>query len=101
MSVMSGAYPSATLDGFEFGMFVSYDDCGDAWVQAPDGRVAGLVWETAAEPYFRVLMEPDDSRWGTYAVALNLPLTTDDEAEGYLRALLPQLRQRWHTSSSS
>jgi hypothetical protein len=33
--------------------------------------------------------EPDERRWGTYSVALPLPLTTDSEAEEYLRALLP------------
>lgn len=36
-------YPEATLDGFTLGMFVSYDDCGDAWVRAPDGCIATLI----------------------------------------------------------
>jgi len=34
-------------------------------------------------------------RWGTYAVQQPLPMTTDDEAAEYLRALLPELRRRW------
>ena len=90
-------YPTGTADGFEMGMFVSYDDCGDAWVKAPDGRYATLVWETAAPSYFRTLREPGGGRWGTYAVALPLPLTTDREADAYLRALLPKLRERWRS----
>ena len=24
-------YPTAAVEGFTLGMFVSYDDCGDAW----------------------------------------------------------------------
>jgi hypothetical protein len=34
-------------------------------------------------------------RWGTYAVQLPLPMTTDEEAARYLRALLPDLIPRW------
>lgn len=89
-------YPRAEVDGFTLGMFVSYDDCGDAWVRAPDDGIAGLVWETGAPRYFRELSAPDPAgRWGTYAVQLDLPLTTDAEAEAYLRALLPELIPRW------
>ena len=81
-------------------MFVSYDDCGDALVVAPDGRSAGLIWETGEPAYFRESIAPDpvadpSGRWGTYAVQQPLPLTTDAEAEAYLAALLPELRTRW------
>jgi hypothetical protein len=89
-------YPSARVDGFELGMFVSHDDCGDAWVKAPDGSVAGLIWETGEPAYFKVSLQPNEARWGTYAVQLPLPLTSNDEAAAYLAALLPDLRPRWH-----
>jgi hypothetical protein len=89
-------YPRADADGFELGMFVSYDQCGDAWVRAPDGGISGLVWESGSPAYFKELIPPDPAgRWGTYAVQLELPLTTDAEAEAYLRALLPELAPRW------
>lgn len=89
-------YPIATVEGFTIGMFVSYDDCGDAWVRAPDGSVGTLVWATGEPPYFRETSAPDSQgRWGTYAVQLPLPLTNDHEASEYLAALLPKLRQRW------
>lgn len=94
---METNYPSARVNGFEFGMFVSYDDCGDAWVKAPDGSVATLIWETGEPAYFEVSIEPDEARWGTYAVQLPLPLTSDDEAAAYLAALLPDLRPRWQS----
>ena len=93
-------YPEAEVEGFRLHMFVSYDDCGDALVTAPDGRAAGLVWETGEPAYVRTLIAPDalddaGGRWGTYAVQQPLPMTTDDEAAAYLAALLPDLRDRW------
>jgi hypothetical protein len=52
--------------------------------------------ETGSPGYFKQIIAPDpDGRWGTYAVQLDLPLTTDAEAEAYLRALLPELIPRW------
>lgn len=89
-------YPSAQIDGFTIGMFVSYGDCGDAWVRAPDGGIAGQIWETGNPEYFRETIAPDPAgRWGTYAVQRNRPLTTDKEAAAYLQALLPELAPRW------
>jgi hypothetical protein len=91
-------YPEAVVDGFTMGMFVSYDDCGDAWVKAPDGSIGTLIWETGSPSYFEEKIAPDpNGRWGTYAVQLPLPLTTDGEAADYLRALLPELRRRWES----
>ncbi|HZJ06022.1 MAG TPA: hypothetical protein VFD59_11200 [Nocardioidaceae bacterium] len=95
-------YPRATVEGFALGMFVSYDDCGDAWVRAPDGGVATLIWETGSPAYFKESIPPDpQGRWGTFAVQLPLPLTTDEEAAEYLRALLPELRTRWQAWKAS
>lgn len=93
--VTEPVYPTAQAEGFELGMFVSYDECGDAWVRAPGGGIAGLIWATGSPEYFRVVIEPDTARWGTFAVQLDLPMTTDAEAEAYLRALLPRLIPRW------
>lgn len=95
-------YPEATVDDFTMGMFVSYDDCGDAWVQAPDGGVATLIWESGSPSYFLESIPPDPAgRWGTYAVQLELPLTNNEEAAAYLRALLPELMPRWKAWAQS
>jgi len=89
-------YPEATVEGFTLGMFASYGDCGDAWVSAPDGAIGTLIWETGTPRYFREVIAPEsEGRWGTYAVQLPLPLTTDAEAASYLTDLLPELRSRW------
>jgi hypothetical protein len=62
----SDRYPEAMVDGFPMRMFVSYDDCGDAWVQAPDGSVGTLIWETGDPPCFPEVIAPEpDGRWGT------------------------------------
>jgi len=83
------------------GMFVSYDTCGDAWVEAPDGSMGTLIWETG-EPLFEEIIPPDpNGRWGTFSVRQPLPLTTDAEAAAYLAALVPELRRRWEEWRSS
>lgn len=94
-------YPEAEVDGFTIGMYVSYGDNGDAWVTAPDGSSGSLIWGSCEPESFEPVIEPDPGgRWGTFAVTLPLPLTTDAEAAEYLRALLPKLRDRrefWKT----
>ena len=45
-------------------------------------------------------IEPNEDRWGTYAVQLPMPLTNDEEAAAYLAALLPELRHRWRDWAS-
>jgi hypothetical protein len=94
----SEVYPTGFADGFELWMFVSYGDCGDALVIAPDGREAGLIWETGDSWSFATSIEPNKGRWGTYAVTQPLPLTTDAEADAYLAALLPRLIPLWRNS---
>src|SRR6476661_6730669 len=88
-------YPSASVDGFELGMFVASDERGDAWVKAPDGSIATLIWQTGEPSYFEVTIEPNETRWGTFTVQLPLPMTNDEEAGRYLSGLLPELRRRW------
>lgn len=71
-------------------------DCGDAWVKAPDGGVAGLIWETGEPPYFKISIPADPAgRWGTLAVQLPLPLTTEDHAAAYVRVLLADPIPHW------
>lgn len=94
----SEVYPTGHADGFEMRMFVSYGDCGDALVIAPDGREAGLIWETGDTWSFATSIEPGKGRRGTYAVTLPLPLTTDVEADAYLAALLPRLVALWRNN---
>jgi hypothetical protein len=89
----------AEAEGFRLGMITDFLSQhateGDAYVIAPDGSRAGLVWQSESAPYFEEVMAPAPDRWGVWAVGLALPMTTSDEARDYLAALLPHLRPRW------
>jgi len=73
---------------------------GDAFVVAPDGSRAGLVWQSRCAAYFREIVAPQEGRWGVWAVGLPLSMTTVEEARSYLAALLPQLRPQWELRQS-
>jgi len=71
------------------------DVCGDAFVVAPDGSRAGLVWEVIEPPCFQEVMAPDANRWGVWAVGFPVPMTSRDNARRNLEAVIPELRSRW------
>lgn len=91
----------AEAGGFRLGMITDFlsepATEGDAYVIAPDGSRAGLVWQSECAPYFEEIRAPGPNRWGVWAVGLALPMTTSDEARDYLAALLPHLRPRWQS----
>jgi len=94
--------PEVEIDGFQLGTITNFvaapGDWGDAFVIAPDGSRAGLVWETCDEPYFETARPPDARAWGVWSVGLPLPMTTIDEAREFLREILPELKARWMAS---
>ena len=57
-----------TVDGFTLGKITDFEaepcDEGDAFVIAPDGSRAGLVWEIHEPPYFSEVAPFETSRWG-------------------------------------
>ena len=69
-------------DGFRLGMitdFLSESALeGDAYVIAPDGSRAGLVWESGCAAYLRQALAPE-------------------EARSYLATLVPELRLCWQS----
>jgi hypothetical protein len=84
-------------DGWVFGTITDYEDAngceyGDAFVIAPDGSRAGLVWQVDS---FNVqeICPPNENRWGVYGVAFPKPVrTTEDFVEG-CRCVLPALNR--------
>jgi hypothetical protein len=89
-----------TVRGFQLGMITDFlaapDTAGDAFVVAPDGSRAGLVWESeVTEPYFQQLLPPEDDRWGVWAVGVTQPLRSVEDAREFLVTLLPELTVRW------
>lgn len=94
--------PEAEVDGFFIGMYRTDRSSGDAWIWAPDARIAVLAWSTGPRASFAEAAESlPSTRWGNFTVRLPLPLTTDHEAHDYLAALLPELRPRWMAWRSS
>jgi len=87
------------VDGFKLGVITaigpSQDDAGDAFVVAPDGSRAGLVWEVVDEPYFEEVGAPEPGRWGVWGVGFTRPMRTHDDARRNLAFIVPELRPRW------
>jgi hypothetical protein len=100
-AVVELPYPEAEVEDFTIGMFVSYGDVGDAWMRAPDGGVGTHMGDRGAERFEVEIPATPDGRWGTFQVRLPLPMTTNEEAAEYLRALLPKLRTHWEAWKES
>jgi hypothetical protein len=88
-----------TADGFTRGKITDFEaePCyeGDAFVIAPDGSRAGLVWEIHEPPYFSEVAPFDTSRWGVWGVGFCLPMNSRENARRNLASILPELKLRW------
>ena len=88
--------PETYTDGWCLGAITDFIDpsgCtfGDAFVIAPDGSRAGLVWEVGTDPLQQIL-PPGPGRWGVYAVSFPHSMRTVDDMVSAFRAILPQLK---------
>ncbi|MGA9451129.1 MAG: 3-deoxy-8-phosphooctulonate synthase [Verrucomicrobiia bacterium] len=84
-------------DGWVFGTITEYEDpngCedGDAFVVAPDGTRAGLVWKVG-EGEISEICPPDEGRWGVYQVWFPKVIRTKDDLIFNFRSTLAQLKQ--------
>jgi hypothetical protein len=87
------------VDGFTLGKITDWEaepcETGDAFVIAPDGSRAGLVWEVCDPPYFQEVMPIEATRWGVWGVGFVLPMISREKARTNLESILPQLKSRW------
>jgi len=65
---------------------------GDAFVEAPDGSRAGLVWALDEAPRFAVLFLPDSKRWGVFYLAVEQPIATMEQLRDAFTFMLPALK---------
>jgi hypothetical protein len=90
-----------TADGFTFGAITDFEaelcDAGDAFVIAPDGSRAGLVWEVAEESGKKIeqVLPFSRERWGVWAVWFAYPMRNRADAHKNLVAILPDLKAHW------
>jgi hypothetical protein len=88
-----------STDGFTLGKITDWEaepcETGDAFVIAPDGSRAGLVWEVCDPSYFREVMPIEVGRWGVWGVGFRLPIHSRESARINLESILPELKSRW------
>ena len=88
-----------SADGFTFGAITDFEteptDNGDAFIIAPDGSRAGLVWEVSLTKYIEEVQPFEPERWGVWAVSFPHPMDSRENAHKNLTAVLPDLKTRW------
>jgi hypothetical protein len=88
-----------SVEGFIFGAITDFEaepcDTGDAFVVAPDGSRAGLVWEVSSTKYIEEVRPFEPDRWGVWAVSFPHPMDNRANARENLLAVLPDLKARW------
>jgi hypothetical protein len=90
--------PETCTDGWCLGSMTDFEDpdgcdSGDAFVVAPDGTSAGLVWQVGTDPLQEIL-PPDGQKWGVYAISFPHVIRTVADFAAAFRTVLPQLEAR-------
>jgi hypothetical protein len=90
--------PETYVEGWCLGAiteFADADGCtdGDAFVVAPDGSRAGLVWNVGAD-HLTEILPPDPGRWGVYAISFPVPIRSVEDLVLAFHSILPQLKAR-------
>jgi hypothetical protein len=101
--------PGVEVDGFRLGEVTDFTSepttSGDAFVEAPHGTRAGLVWETGVEErYFAEVLPPDRFRWGVFSIATPTPRALGPSAEvlrEFLQDVLNDLAPIWEAWAAS
>jgi hypothetical protein len=97
--------PNSEKDGFVFGAITrsrtgTSASWGDAYVVAPDGSRAGIVWVTEG-PIAEVVLPPEPGRWGVYQFRFEQPVESDADLVRSLHAILPRLKELYVAAKST
>lgn len=89
--------PETETDGWFFGAITEFEDpngCqdGDAFIVAPDGTRAGLVWDVG-EGKASEICPPTQDRWGVYQVWFPRTIKTKADLIFNFRSVLPELKE--------
>ena len=86
------------VDGWVFGTISNFEetdgcDWGDAFVIAPDGKRAGLIWQVD-DFAPQVVLPPTPDRWGVYGFAYTKFIRTTADFVVMCHSFLPELKRR-------
>ena len=92
----------SNTEGWKIGAITEFieEDYGDAYVVAPDGSRAGLVWAVGPGE-FESVCEPSPGRWGVYAVWFPLAIHNTDDLISNFRSVLPDLKKAYDNVNHS
>ena len=85
-------------DGWRLGAVSGFGDGsreGDAFIVAPDGTRAGVVWSVGAPARSSEVRPADAERWGVYAVTVPQPMGARGELVENLAVIVDQLHHHW------
>jgi hypothetical protein len=86
------------VEGFKLGAISSFDggaQYGDAFIVAPDGSRAGLVWDVGPGSDLRVILPFEKKRWGVWGISFPRSIDNVDDVGTVLEKVVPLLRPRW------
>ena len=85
------------VDGFALGTISALgpSDHGDAFIVAPDGSRAGLVWELGDQGRIEQIHSFGPGRWGVWGMELPYPMCSPEDAQRNLEVIVPALREKW------
>ena len=86
------------VEGFRLGMITDFESSpadGDAFVVAPDGSRAGLVWCVGAATGLEEVCPLESNRWGVWAVTFPEPMATREAMRRNLETILVPLKAKW------
>lgn len=88
--------PQSRLDDFVFGLITEVQgdqpaSWGDAFVVAPNGSRAGIVWQMGTGEAHEIC-SPNAGRWGVYGFYFQKPIRCDADLVAELQAVLPRIK---------
>jgi hypothetical protein len=82
-------------EGFKFGRITIPTESstwGDAYVVAPDGSRAGIVWHVDGHASPQVVIPPEPGRWGVYSFGFAEPARSLEDLVTKLHGVLPEIK---------
>jgi hypothetical protein len=92
----------ATSCGWRFGALMKFagEKWGDAFVEAPNGTRAGIIWVMREGPV-KMLVAPDSERWGVYDVPFSREMQSIGDVVLNFHAVLPALQELYRSTMAN